>query len=356
MTDFYDPNGGLLDPYYELALQMQFMPEYSATRGWLPPDIGTMQSNNNYYQDVFQNAGNPLMAGMSGAVDPRALESTFEADYSGAPERPDLGALDLYRQSNDPIMNAIIVGLGEGRPPYDVIATLKESGLLPPDQEVPQADGSIKRVEDPRAAALLQEATNLQTQIAAEKQYESQSAAFQPSVKETPSPLAEQYRKMGLPLPTEEYSVESLAPQLGEMSAYRGAADQERDALYKALEAKRREGKPSEFSLTGLGPRRGHRGTAERTGTRGYRGTEAPTPASRGGVSYENTASGRRNAASERMAMQSEYMGAAQRAANAQLAELLTRAEARSSAAIAQAQGRTPYKDAIAARLSGGMF
>lgn len=175
------------------------IPEYTASHGGqvLPFDIGTLAQNLNYTQDFRGDLFDPERGLLSGYYNPGMLDGQVEMPM---PERPSLPKLTLYSQSQDEAKQLMLARLAEGADPYQVALELQEAGLIP-DQE-----GSTARFE-----ATVKDATDVQSEIYAAKDYDLQMSQWTPP----PSEFAKTAMDAGYSDPRLRYTDEQINPDLG---------------------------------------------------------------------------------------------------------------------------------------------
>lgn len=195
------------DPLADQVLALT--PEYSISRGWQPPDGGTVSQSTNVLQDRMQLGGDILMQILMGSFDPSALQPIVDPNWQPEPPPP-TPTLNLYKQ--DPLMNQAIGLMRDGATPRDAIITAKfELEGVTPDLE----DEAVKADVD----YLVGEAAKVQSEV-------GELQAFNEQPQEPPmidSPAMEQAREMGMP--TGSYTPEMLNPEIAP-TAEKAAADQ----------------------------------------------------------------------------------------------------------------------------------
>lgn len=120
----------------EQALLPYVLPEYSVTRGWMPPDIGTQASQLNFLQDMLGQSMDPLAALLAGqgAYNPQSL---FGDQVEEAEPAVTEGADMLQRivATSDPRSprRVIAAALLEGQDPEQAIQTAVSAGFITPE-------------------------------------------------------------------------------------------------------------------------------------------------------------------------------------------------------------------------------
>ncbi len=212
-----------------LPLLMMLQPEFSATRGWQPVDIGTQSTQGNVLQDWLDILSDPFLGGMvAGGTDPFSSQ--------GAPiELPDpipqpvisTPTIDRFLNSGNQWAQMVAESIKGGKPEFqirDELRALVTSGQM--SQEVfDDLVPSIAAMEKEQADAAVAQAT-YDSKVAAQQQGIAQQQA-------QPSPYDQQFRKAGLPSPTEQYTPEVFNPELPQLA---DSLAQQRGSMQDALD------------------------------------------------------------------------------------------------------------------------
>lgn len=342
--DFPDPNS-----------QYQFMPEYSVTKGWLPVDIGTMQQNQNFWEDQNRWAADPIVGIQSGSFDPSAYEDVVTTELPEAPETP---KLDLYGgEGAQPEMQALIGLLERGYSPKAAVDQLVVTGVIPDPWAEDNLDSNGKPMRTDDYDYLVAEASSLQPEVAALRKYQSQ----EPVETRESSEAMKHLEELGIPNPNERFGPETFEPNLPLLSEHAGNSRvRQEDAEKKVDYVRELTMKRATHEPTGL--KEDDRGIMRPTWDGEYN-DENRRPMMAQPVTRQNPMGAGRSAGRERQRAlgddggvsarhnaQREWVGGAQNAALAHLAALVSQKRGTQQAQAAAAANFTPATAALMGR------
>jgi hypothetical protein len=255
MTDAYIPTPediSALPLDQVLPYLMYLQPEYSATRGWQPVDVGTQSTQGNVLQDRMQLLSDPIFGALFGFDQ---LGSAQAAPTKPIPQ-PVISTptLDRFRSSGNEWAQMVAESIQNGKPEFQIRDELRQlinAGQI--SQEVfDDLVPSISTIEKEVAQANV-----------AQAEYDNAVAAQTAQ----PSKFDQQFAEAGLPSPREQYTKEQMTGdqtgvvgadvnrllgqlKLADGAAARTAASSER-GLDRQADALRRDHTSAEIARVG---------------------------------------------------------------------------------------------------------
>jgi hypothetical protein len=235
---------------YSASLGAENLDNMTGMSGGYEDELDWQKNMANYLQDRMQMTADPIMAayGGPGSFDPTAFEPTVTNE---ALDRPGQRRLDLWLNSMPgSVQQRIAQDILDGMAPQQAFGRVQE--LIMGDEELDDPELEAQRaqlrmsmpqyVDDmgemrPDMGALWEEVMQLDENLAADPALnpdsdfqDEQGNWYRQNVEQ--SPLAERFRSLGLPLPTETYSDEEYLPSMMDtgweqrISDYQGAEEE----------------------------------------------------------------------------------------------------------------------------------